>query len=251
MRITRSLLGGVALAAMAMSSALAADLPARSAPPVYVPPPPLFTWTGFYIGLNAGAAIRSTNNNNSNAALFFGFPVFGNNNNGNNNVAFVGGGQIGYNWQTGAVVWGLEADAQYRSSFGNNNNGFFGGGGGGGGSGGYLGTVRGRLGYLFTPALLAYVTGGLAYGSSYYSTPFFFFSNANNSLRVGYTVGGGLEYMVTPNWSIKAEYLWTDLGRSNSNNFLISTPRSQAHVVRAGINYHFNWGAPAAVVARY
>jgi outer membrane immunogenic protein len=250
MRKLYGLLGGVALAVSSVATGFAADLPSRKAPVPYIAPPPIFTWTGFYIGINAGAAIRKNNYANNNAALFAltGNPVFLTTNNGSsNNVAFLGGGQIGYNWQTGPIVFGLEADADYRSGFGSNNSVF----GNAGNTSGFLGTVRGRFGYLFTPSLLAYATGGLAYGTSYYNVPNFF-GSSSNSLRLGYTVGGGLEYMLSPNWSIKAEYLWTDLGRNNSNNFFGTvSPRSQAHVVRAGINYHFNWGGAAPVVARY
>jgi outer membrane immunogenic protein len=243
-----ALLGTVALGVLS-SVAIAADLPSRKAPVAYLEPVPVFTWTGFYVGLNAGVALR-------NNTTYTSAPFFVGNSSNNSNAAFVGGGQVGYNWQNGAVVFGLEADAQYRSAFANNNNnGFF--GGNSSNNGGYLGTVRGRVGYLFTPALLAYATGGLAYGTSYYNTPAVFFggNNNNNSFRVGYAVGGGLEYLVTPNWSLKAEYLWTDLGRSNNNNgvfgFGVNTPRSQAHVIRAGINYHFNWASAAPVVAKY
>ena len=104
-------LSGVALGILS-TVAVAADLPSRRAPAPYIAPPPVFTWTGFYIGLNAGAAFRTNQNNNGFNNVFLaaalGVPFFGfGNNNSGNNVAFVGGGQIGYNWQTGPVVFVL------------------------------------------------------------------------------------------------------------------------------------------------
>lgn len=259
-----------ASAVVLAGSALAADLP-RRAPAPYIAPPPVMTWTGFYIGLNAGAAIRSNNNNNSSnnflLATTLGVnPAFLANNNSNSQVAFVGGGQMGYNWQTGPVVFGLEVDAQYRSSFGQNSNGFF-GAGLNRNNDGFLGTARGRLGYSFTPAFLIYATGGAAFGNTFGSNNFNSFpfgfgaaglgfnsNNNNNNFRVGYTVGGGLEYMFSPSWSIKTEYLFVDLrSNNNNNNFFFSggSNRSQAHIARVGVNYRFNFLGAAPVVARY
>jgi outer membrane immunogenic protein len=214
--ILTTAIGGVALLA---GPALAADLPSRKEPPVapivYVP---VFTWTGFYVGLNAGGAWTSTSGhlnvfgfNGLNGGVvvpgYATFPLFNNGNN-NNNGNFTGGGQIGYNYQIGAFVWGVEADINY---LGNNSNRtaagtfFYGdplGPLAGGVVGGardpysgyyrflanknnnhYFGTVRARLGYAVDRALF-FVTGGLAYGGS-----------NNGSAAVGYygeplTVGG-------------------------------------------------------------
>ena len=254
-------LSGVALGILS-TVAVAADLPRRSAPAPFIAPPPVFTWTGFYVGINAGAAFRNNTNNNNNAFLFggvapFGVFPFGFNNGNNNRVAFIGGGQIGYNWQTGPVVFGLEVDFQYRSSFGNNNNFFF--ANNNNNSGNFLGTARGRLGYALAPQFMVYGTGGVAYGTVNNANVFnpfipFGFNSNNNNFRVGYTIGGGVEYAFAPNWSIKGEYLFVDLGRPNNNNFFFfnqATPRFQFHVARVGVNYRFNWGSPAPVVARY
>ena len=254
MKKITTVLAGVSLAALTTASAFAADLPSRRAPAPYIAPPPVFTWTGFYIGLNAGAGFRTNTNNGNN----FGF---GGNSNGNN-VAFVGGGQIGYNWQTGPVVFGLETDAQYRSSFGvGNNGGLF--GNANQRNDGFLGTARGRIGYAFSPMFMIYATGGAAYGNTFANSNnnnFLFGGfngfggNNNNNFRVGYTVGGGLEYAFTPNWSVKAEYLFVDLGRSNQQQFFGfggGNNRSQAHVARLGVNYKFGGVYSAPVVARY
>jgi len=207
----------VAATALA-GSAYAADLPSRRAPPpAYIPPVPIFTWTGFYIGANAGGAFR-TNNNLYNNTLFFGgaAPVFGFNN-GSNNGRFIGGGQAGVNYQVGQFVFGVEGDGQAlvggRPTFP---------GGVGGGSTSFLGTVRGRGGLAFD-RLIVYGTGGVAFGNSNLPTtavatvagiPGFFTTANGNNMRVGYAVGAGLEYAFAPNWSVKAEYLFTDLGRN-------------------------------------
>jgi len=111
----------------------------------------------------------------------------------------------------------------------------------------WFGTVRGRAGYLITPTLLLYGTAGFAYGQ----VDAWGWSNT----RTGWTAGGGVEWMFAPHWTAKAEYLYVDLssngatgslGWSYGYNF-----HPQINVVRAGVNYHFNWGAPAPVVAKY
>jgi len=97
---------GAALA-LSAGAALAADLPRRNVAPVApVYAPPVFTWTGFYVGLNAGA--------NINDSRYAWAPFF--NQNGQSGVGFTGGGQIGYNWQMGALVLGLETDINYRGA---------------------------------------------------------------------------------------------------------------------------------------
>jgi outer membrane immunogenic protein len=141
----------------------------------------------------------------------------------------------------------------------------------------YLGTVRGRLGFLPTPSLLAYVTGGLAYGGvesstiisggetpNTGSTNFAGFGNTS-STRTGYTVGAGVEWMFAPKWSLKAEYLYYDLGTVSyastpMTSFLTGTTtvsftnqstssvRFNGNVARVGVNYQFGVGP---VVARY
>ena len=123
-----------AVLALASGPALAADLPSRKAPPpvAYVAPPPVFTWTGFYVGLNAGAAIDNTR---------YGWSPFSPDYRPGG-VAFAGGAQAGYNWQTGPLVLGVETDIAYRGASGNSNNGF----GALSMGAGYFGTARARLG---------------------------------------------------------------------------------------------------------
>jgi outer membrane immunogenic protein len=144
----------------------------------------------------------------------------------------------------------------------------------------YLGNVRGRFGYLLTPTLLIYGDGGLAYGGIKSATGIFSAEVPNtgssdsfgvgraSTTRVGWTAGGGAEWMFLPNWSVKVEYAYYDLGNVTYNDgplvanlvvrgpgvTFINTAATRVHfngnIVRAGINYHFNWGG-APVVARY
>ncbi|BDV34718.1 outer membrane protein [Methylocystis iwaonis] len=298
----------VAALALTAGSALAADLPSRKGPPVLPPPPPPAPlWTGFYVGLNAGGTWAS-----SNAINTVGYPIFSNGSAGGvqalpvsaalassslsaNSGGFIGGGQIGYNWQFyNRFVVGVEADIQGIAGSSNNVSGV---GIANTSINGplvsissarrnidYIGTVRGRLGWLATPTLLLYGTGGLAYAGVTLNSSVFqqftvnpvgnvgnaYFSNAAFSdTRVGWTAGGGVEWMFWPNWSAKVEYLYYDLGNVTvAQNALVNvgqvaavgnftgvapqtTTRFNGHIVRAGLNYHFNWGAPAPIVAKY
>jgi outer membrane immunogenic protein len=363
--------------AMALSagSALAADLPSHKAP-VLVPPPPPPMWTGFYAGLNAGGGFGGTSDATTvSAPLLDAVATAGNNldprnqlpgtglingstalaNSGVANVnqsGFIGGGQIGYNYQWGQnFVAGLEADIQGSTIRG---------------SGSYagasqdhiawldpigvppvvntplgpltnagpcwagcnftrsalgfgqvttgvdwMGTVRGRLGYLFTPTLLIYGTGGLAYGGVHgsathggvmqgvltgmnaaalpvpfnyaqfngtYTFPLIPGAGSHSNTQVGWIAGGGVEWMFLPNWSVKVEALYYDLGstaiysspvslvspftiqlggiNASAGQLLIANaPVTRINydgvIVRAGVNYHYSWFAPAAVLAKY
>ncbi|MGC1578161.1 MAG: outer membrane beta-barrel protein [Beijerinckiaceae bacterium] len=265
----------LATTALAMSgiAASAADLPSRKGPPIAPAYIPAFTWTGFYVGLNAGVAWE----NNSNSLPAGAIPVTGFATSNNNNAGFIGGGQLGYNYQFGAgqgVVVGGEADIQF-ADLNNRNNQVpftFGNTPGttfqttGSSNGNYLGTVRGRIGYGFDRVLF-YGTGGLAYGdvggnrnatgfatttagavnpftgtvaATTVATPF---STTGSKTRVGWTLGGGIEYAVWQNWTVKAEYLYYNLGHSNTTSlpFLVSASNkdNSGNIVRAGVNYKF------------
>jgi outer membrane immunogenic protein len=293
----KTLLAGLALALLT-GSALADGLPSyKGPPPAYLPPPPPPMWTGFYVGLNAGGtfggnesvrtyAIPAFYQNTWNTELAASTQL-ATNSLGAGQGGFIGGGQVGYNWQfANAFVAGIEADIQGIAS--NNSS--------GAAFGAavpvdypdelvvslsqanrrvdYLGTVRGRLGYLVTPTLLAYATGGLAYGGvnlgvSVLQTnlpwgPPFASGGSFSDTRAGWTAGGGVEWMFLPNWSAKVEYLYYDLGNVaialsplayDVPPLYVSAPYAQTrfdgHIVRGGVNYHFNWGAPAPVVAKY
>ncbi|QGM99164.1 outer membrane protein [Methylocystis parvus] len=304
--------------ALTAGSALAADLPSRKGPPVLPPPPPPPLWTGFYVGLNAGGGWASSNSVTIGSTPIFTNPagpaagiiaahagpaalsasgIIG----GGNNGGFIGGGQIGYNYQFyNNFLVGIEADIQGVAASGGSRTGagaaLVGPGSGATGtpittsfsvsqSLDYIGTVRGRLGWLATPTLLVYGTGGLAYGGVSSSAAYFSTNPAYPALsglsaawgsagafsdtRVGWTAGGGVEWMFMPNWSAKVEYLYFDLGSVTYNlaptgSIALAGPvgqpwwlnasqvsaRFNGNIVRAGANYHFNWAA-APVVAKY
>jgi outer membrane immunogenic protein len=263
-----------ALAAIISGGAFAADLPSRKEAPVYVPPPPPPPppmWTGFYAGVNIGGGWSANTVNPNSTALYVSpatgniYALPGNNSGGSNAGGVVGGGQIGYNYQFGSnFVVGVETDFQGTSmSTGGNRNyalypdplvaGAFlnplSPSGNPGIALNWLGTVRGRAGFLITPTLLLYGTGGFAYGGVQGG-----YSNYSNT-RTGWTAGGGVEWMFLPNWSAKAEYLYTDLssgGTTGTFGYNYGYHRHpQFNIVRAGVNYHFNWGSPAPVVAKY
>jgi outer membrane immunogenic protein len=228
------LLATVAFAALA-STASAADMAARP----YTKAPvmeasPIYNWTGFYIGGHVGGAFGGNNN-----ILAPGFT--GTN---SNDGVFMGGVQAGYDYQFSPNwVLGLEANYSFLDT---NNNPFVNRG---------LGSVTGRLGYTWGPALL-YVKGGYAWADSRLTNGFGGGTFSNNSGgRDGYTVGGGLEYMFTQNWSGKVEYQYYDFGTRNalftSGAGVVTAVgfRNDEHTIKAGLNYRFGWGA--APVSRY
>jgi outer membrane immunogenic protein len=253
--------------ALAAGAAQAADLPSRKGPPpVYLPPPPVFSWTGFYVGVNLGGGWRDHTDQNNWAP--FVDPVTGavlfvpswNGGNNNNSGGVVGGGQIGYNFQFNPwLVVGVETDFQgtsIGSGNGNGNNWWGPGLGLGWGNGGaerlpWFGTVRGRIGVTpLDPHFLVYGTGGFAYGEVQRNGIW----NSWNRTETGWTAGGGIEWAFLPNWSAKAEYLYTDLSSNNDGGWGWGNNRHfRFNTVRAGLNYHFNlFGPPAApVVAKY
>jgi outer membrane immunogenic protein len=269
-------IGAVALAGLTFPSA-AADLGARpiTKAPVMAPAP-VFTWTGCYVGGNVGFGF--SNNNDMTLApsadpvstAFWGpafaagaapslFPL------GPNGV--IGGGQVGCNWQMGAFVLGLETDFQGSGmddtvGIATAVPGFAPGVFTASQSLDWFGTVRGRLGFAAGPWLF-YGTGGLAYGRVGYGLNFAFPATADfhtiglSNTETGWTAGGGIEWAFAPNWSIKAEYLFIDLGdttivtapsgrAANLATTLTSNFSNQYQLVRLGVNWKFGslFGAP-------
>ena len=285
----KKILFAVSAVALALTagSAFAADLPSRKEAPIYIPPPPPPMWTGFYGGLNIGGGWDDGGSSTGYSAYFdpkFAIgstPTTGffrprpigpanlffepNGNSLGTAGGVVGGLQVGYNYQFGQFVLGVETDFQGTSISGGGNNASqslilspYGARGseflapigalaGANTSLSWFGTVRGRVGYLFLPTLLIYGTGGFAYGQ----VNTFGFSNTDT----GWTAGGGVEWLFAPNWSAKAEYLFVDLSNNGATGALGfnfgSRFQPQYNIVRAGVNYHFNWGAPAPVLAKY
>lgn len=216
----RLILAGVSAIAVVtmMSAANAADLPRRrAAMPVKAPEyVAAYNWTGAYIGINGGGAWGRS------SAAGADFDTSGG----------MVGGTIGYNWQTGPMVFGLEGDLDWANVKGS------------GTCGGlscetkndWLGTARGRIGYAFN-RVMPYVTGGLAVGNVKTSTTL----GSNDETRAGFALGGGLEANIVGPWTAKIEYLYADLGKTNCSTCVVGGTDVSFHenIVRAGVNYRF------------
>ena len=238
----------------AATSSFAADLPYRTAAPApYAAAMPVFTWTGFYVGVNAGGDWNKKSGYTTNVPA--NYPIYGGAN-GNSDLGFTGGAQVGYNMQFGNFVAGVEADINYL--------------GGNRGSNGvfpsvaepasntdfritqsesskWFGTARGRLGFAFDRALI-YATGGLAFGGkgggsnvdqrdygyivpavglagpTWGQTTVPLNGTGNSSSNIGWALGGGMEYALSNAWSVKAEYLHVDLGRNTRTFTTLAAP---------------------------
>lgn len=233
--------------------AFAADLPSRLAP--NVPPPVMqaFSWTGFYVGGSSGYLTGTSKVTDVNATTFGTIPAaVPGTTTTNKSSGGIYGVNAGYNFQTGHFVLGVEADYGFTSAPKSTD--FLGGGlvPGGAGVGGVtvatkvtsLGTVRGRLGVAFDRTLF-YVTGGWAYGQvrdqvTAYADPTF--TAMSRKSRTGWTFGGGVEYAVTPNWTLRAEGLYVDLGKTSAvdaNGVGLYKFKNTAVVTRVGLNYKF------------
>jgi outer membrane immunogenic protein len=238
-----------------------------------MPVVPIFTWTGFYVGVNAGVAWFDNNDDRlfipaGTGGIFLTdvfLPA-----NGGSNAGFTGGGQIGYNYQAGGWVFGIEADLQYADLGRGNNNSPFAFAVVGVPAGftfasfdnsiEWFGTVRGRVGYAWDRALL-YATGGFAFGGgggggNNFCGGVFFDCGGGDDTRTGWTVGGGFEYAFTNNWTVKVEGLYVNLDGGGSNNGLLgfvngapvflppgfitnAVDEQTFGVVRVGLNYKF------------
>jgi len=240
-------------------------------------------WQGFYAGLNIGGGWLDASGTLTPTGCFAtvggcGLTAGG----GGASRSFsrsispsgpIGGGQFGYNWRLSpSWMMGLEAD--------------FDGSGVNGSSGrvvslaapstgtatvntsatqDFLGTVRGRVGFIPTPSLLLYGTGGFAYGQQSTSSSVVFlptgdtYSGSRSNMREGFAAGGGAEWEFAPQWSLKAEYLYVDLGGGGNNSVRItnaavtgvnsgagfnSSLNTHENVVRVGVNYHFGVAPP-------
>jgi len=262
--IRASLIATVVTIALTLMAS-AADLPRKA--PVYTPPPPqMFSWTGFYVGGNAGwGSLRDNgetfcvnpfgvlNGPGCSAQTATGDQIRGD--------GFIGGAQAGYNWQLNNWVLGVEADIQGADVKGtvaapitlvgpvpivaaieNANEKLE-----------WFGTVRGRLGVAFDRVLI-YGTGGLAYGHvkvDQNSVPVpgpgpFLFPSSASATKTGWTAGGGIEWAFADKWSTKIEGLYYDLGSivsagSAANGFSVGKNFDvRGGIARFGLNYRFN-----------
>jgi len=247
--MARLWLGGVGLVALlACGSAYAAS--------------PISTWTGFYIGANAGYGF-------GNPSSFLTWNRLANNvapltpaDYSTNVSGALGGLQFGYNYQINNFVIGAETDFQFSDISGETK------------TGStfipfltdfahfnedqklkWLGTVRARGGVLATPSLLIFATGGLAYGSvqatstfAFETPPFATYTGSTTQTRVGWTAGGGVEWALDRAWSIKGEYLYYDLGTisvtgdepGNAGFHTLLDQKVNGQIVRVGVNFKFN-----------
>jgi outer membrane immunogenic protein len=228
---------------------IAADLPTQKGPAIYVPPPPMFTWTGVYAGGQLGYQWGTAGNNGYSvpALGFLGSRSY-------SAHGIVGGGHGGYNYQIDQFVLGIEGDLEGSSYSGSQP-----------ASGGFAslstreqigGSIRGRVGYAFDRALF-YATGGAAIASLNNSYSLVGTDNLYTT-RVGWTAGAGVEYAIDNNWSIRAEYRYTDYGRYNDllTNATLGTVQTRVHetdnAVRVGFSYKFDLGGPSLpIVGKY
>ncbi len=272
--MSRLLAVAVAVAAFVWGgSAQAADMPVKAPPRMAAPVLAIpFSWTGFYVGLNAGGSL-GTWDASSNT------PIFGSDSftSSPRLLGAVGGGQAGFNWQFDQWVVGIETDIQATSERKRQvftlvqavgappaiacdeffpsctyfNEWKF----------PWFGTVRGRLGFA-SDRWLFYATGGFAYGEARYDLaltgPVFGLVVHDSTRKSGWTAGGGVEAAISSLWSVKLEYLYVDLGtRSISAENPFATPETivssyhiRDHILRLGVNLRFG-AVSSPVVAKY
>jgi outer membrane immunogenic protein len=233
-RLSAGLLVGFAVAASALSApALAADLPPPAAPPprapvAYIPVAPAFSWTGFYVGLNAGYAFGQSNWTSPLGSIGW-FNVNG----------ALAGGTIGGNYQIGQLVVGAEGDFDWqnvRGSLVGGNRAFA----SCASASNWVGTFRGRVGYAFDRVLL-YATGGGAVANvkaSLNALPW------ASSTELGWSSGFGVEVAMTDNWTAKAEYIAVGFqqpscGLANCFAAPAVSVKFYESMARGGVNYKF------------
>ncbi len=215
----RVLLASVAIFALGIASASAADIPRRAVmpakAPVYVAS--VYNWTGPYVGINGGYGWGHSD---------FSAPFAGS---ADLNGGLIGG-TLGYNWQVNQMVFGLETDLDWTNIKGS----------AGCGAGfscetrnNWLGTFRGRLGYA-ADRFMPYITGGLAYGGVKGSVAGV---GSSSDTKAGWVLGGGIEAALSGPWTAKIEYNYVDLGHADS--VLGSTVNYHTNIIKAGINYRF------------
>jgi len=199
---------------------------ASAVPAVAYEPP--FSWTGFYVGVNAGYSWGKADTDASASVVIDGVAFDAAGSRSANLNGALGGGQIGYNWQSQRWVYGIEADFQgtgenglisacvdvacARASYDLD----------------WFGTLRGRVGYLLQPRALLYLTGGLAYGHvsaelSVSHPDIGTLSVSDSATKAGWVIGGGLEWALGGNWMLRAEYLYMDLGSMRTQLGPVST----------------------------
>jgi outer membrane immunogenic protein len=257
---------GLCGAVAVTGAASAADLPPRAPPPVYVPPAPIFTWTGLYAGVQVGYAWANESSTIVNpGGLQLPLAVVApaaNNPYSLNPSGVIGGAHVGYNLQVNQWLIGVEGNVDGTSLSKSQFVGAafcpF-----------YCGTVktttplqgsiRGRLG-LAWDRWLVYATGGVAFAgvTNFYDTTPLGNVDTISKTRTGWTVGGGVSYAVTNNWSVGVEYRYSDFGTyvdQSATGALLPATFIPHHLtqnqVQGRLTYKFDTAAPAPVVAKY
>lgn len=187
--------------------------------------PPRYLWTGLYTGLHAGYGFGTTDFTDTTGLTSGRFDTDG----------FLGGATLGYNFQSGQIVWGLETDISYADVSAATGQGAC--------APGtcstqmdWLWTLRGRVG-LDINGWMPYFTGGLAVADASARVSGL---TSNSDTLTGWTIGGGLEVKLDRNWSFKTEYLFVDLGDITLPDAQpIRAQFDELHIVRAGVNYKF------------
>ena len=206
----------------AFAPASAADLAARPYTKAPVAVASVYNWTGFYLGIVGGGAWEDA----SSPRMQGGFV----------------GGTAGYNWQTGNVVFGVEADGAWAdvnasaSALGITVS----------SKTDAMGTVRGRIGYAVNQVLF-YGTGGYAWIDNKLSVTTLGVTVSDSKFHSGWTVGAGVEAFFAPQWSVKGEYLYRSLGGETYFSGAVPSGTLNLHTVQVGVNYHFN----GPIVAKY
>jgi outer membrane immunogenic protein len=236
----------VALGTFALSEANAADL----AIPLKAPPPPAWTWTGCYFGIEGGGAmgndrVTATTGVNTGRTITNITPSNG-----------LVGGTFGCNYQFSRFfVIGVEDDisfngiqaragdlAPFTTTFSHSVR------------GSWLDTLRGRAGIVTWDNTFFYATGGAAFAGLQDTVTSAGVSGSFNNTVIGWTVGGGVEFMPFRNWTVKVEYLFVGFPTVNdafntvppAGTFVGGSMRLSENIIRAGVNWHFNWWTPVA-----
>ncbi|MBI3702256.1 MAG: porin family protein [Rhizobiales bacterium] len=243
-----------------VTSATAADMPTKApVAPMVIP----FSWAGLYAGVNLGGGWGTSTGDLDSFSASLAPAVAGGAvpaSLGTKSSGVIGGAQIGYNWQSGSLVWGVETDIQGSGIRGTSTVNFAGGGGfvptvsTGEEKITWFGTARLRGGFAIAPRGLIYATGGFAYGGVQNSasvvgnpTTSGNFTGSTSTTKGGWTVGAGTEWAVTNNWLVRAEYLYIDLGSTTvaltdpqfPGSFINYRFRHRDNILRAALSYKF------------
>jgi outer membrane immunogenic protein len=266
MRNSKFIVSAAAAAISAILGIGAASAADMAAAPRYTKAPPMapvvYNWTGCYIGGNVGGGWAKQNQFRVDS---IGVGPTPQNYGSESDSAFIGGGQIGCDYQfAGSWVVGVQGMFDWGNISGSHASGSFGGvplSGTMFDKTKYIDTATVRLGYLFAPQVLGYVKGGAAWTNSsdaLFGVPGNFLSEQASWSSTGWTVGGGVEWMFAPGWSVFGEYNYMDFGTKLVT--FIAPPgfvppgehinvSQTAQTALFGLNYKFNWGGP--VVAKY